>query len=106
MKKVFFLLFSVFMSASIAVNAQEQDKSTGQKIKEGAKKTGSAVKSGAKKVGNKTAELASKGSSKVVDRTSTAKPLLTAEPFTLPKTANTTGLTKKAAVYMLPKINW
>ncbi|HEX8356920.1 MAG TPA: hypothetical protein VF610_05905 [Segetibacter sp.] len=68
MKKVFMLFFSLFLSATMLVNAQE-DKSTGDKIKTGAKKTGSAIKSGAKKVGNKTAELASKGSSKVVDRT-------------------------------------
>ncbi|HEX8279589.1 MAG TPA: hypothetical protein VF540_12880 [Segetibacter sp.] len=68
MKKAFFVIFSLFMSLTILVSAQE-DKSTGEKIKQGAKKTGHAVKTGAKAVGNKTAELASKGSSKIVDRT-------------------------------------
>ena len=67
MKRITFLLVSLFMSASILVSAQDQ--STGEKIKDGAKKTGKTVKKGAKKFGNKTAELASKGTAKVLDRT-------------------------------------
>ncbi len=68
MKKVSVFLLSVFMSVAMIAHAQE-DKSTGQKIKDGAKKTGKAIGKGAKKVGTKTAELASKGASKVVDKT-------------------------------------
>jgi len=68
MKKISVFLLSVFMSFAMIAHAQE-DKSTGQKIKDGAKKTGKAIGKGAKKAGQKTAELASKGASKVVDKT-------------------------------------
>lgn len=77
MKKVLVGFFILIVSVA---NAQQEDKTLGQEIKQdakatgnflkkGAKATGHAVKKGAKAVGKKTSEVASKGHSEVVDKT-------------------------------------
>src|SRR4051812_38024743 len=68
MKKVITFLLAAAVGLSSVAYAQDQDETTGHKIKKGAKKTGKAIGKGAKKAANKTAEYTVKGASKIADK--------------------------------------
>lgn len=75
MKKLMLMLGAFLLLSVPEMQAQEQDRTTGQHIKHGAQKAGQGVKKGAKavkrggsKAGHEVAEKASQGKAKITDK--------------------------------------